>query len=97
MDGLIAMGGKSLRKGMTLQGARIIDLAPSVLYLLGLPVPISMDGEVLREAFSEAVIKERPVQEIDEKPSPEVLPEEIYSGEEEEELKRRLKTLGYFT
>jgi len=97
MDGLITMKGKSFRQGTTLQGARIIDLAPSVLYLLGLPVPGAMDGEVLRQAFSETVFKERPVQGIDERTSPDVLPEEIYSGEEEEELKRRLKTLGYFT
>jgi predicted AlkP superfamily phosphohydrolase/phosphomutase len=97
MDGLITMKGKPFRQGTTLQGARIIDLAPSVLYLLGLPVPGAMDGEVLRQAFLETAFEERPVRVIDEKTSPDSLPEEIYSDEEEEELKRRLKTLGYFT
>lgn len=97
MDGLLTMRGRLFQQGMSLQGARIIDLAPSVLYLLGLPIPDAMDGKVLQQAFLEPVFKERPVRFIDEEVSSDFLPEEIYSDEEEEELKRRLKTLGYFT
>jgi predicted AlkP superfamily phosphohydrolase/phosphomutase len=97
MDGLLTVRGKSFQQGMSLQGSRIIDLAPSALYLLGLPIPDAMDGRVLQQAFSEGVFQERPVRFIDEEVSSDFLPEEIYSDEEEEELKRRLKTLGYFT
>lgn len=97
MDGLLTMRGRLFQQGMSLQGARIIDLAPSVLYLLGLPVPDDIDGRVLEQAFSEGVFQKRPVRFIDGVISSDFLPEEIYSDEEEEELKRRLKTLGYFT
>lgn len=97
MDGLLTMRGKHFQQGTLLQGARIIDLAPSVLYLLGLPVPDAMDGRVLEQAFSEEVFQERPVRFSSEEVSSDFLGEEIFSDEEEEELKRRLKTLGYFT
>jgi len=43
--------GKRIRKGAKMEGAKIIDLAPSFLYLLDLPVSREMDGKVLDRAF----------------------------------------------
>ena len=36
-----------------MEGARIIDLAPTLLNLLGVPVPADMDGSVLEDIFIE--------------------------------------------
>lgn len=51
--GVLAMNGPGLRKDERLYGASILDLAPTVLTLLGLPVGDDMDGQVLVGAFQE--------------------------------------------
>ncbi len=48
-DGIVMLrpaGG--LSEGGTLEGAKIVDIAPTVLQLLGLPVPGDMEGKTLR-------------------------------------------------
>jgi len=98
MEGLLMMKGKRIKEGMTLEGAQIIDLAPSILYLLNLPIPNSMDGRVLQKAFLDGTLQEQPIRFLEEEgPSSDFHPKGIYSDEEEEDLKRRLRTLGYLT
>jgi predicted AlkP superfamily phosphohydrolase/phosphomutase len=48
-DGIFVARGPAIRAGVAVDGARIIDLAPSLLHLLGVPVPEDMDGRVLHE------------------------------------------------
>lgn len=45
--------GPGIASGREVTGVRIYDCAPTVLYLLGLPVPVQWRGRVVREAFSE--------------------------------------------
>jgi len=94
MDGLLMMRGKLFKPGTMLQGAHIIDLAPSALYLLGLPIPETMDGKVLEAAFLEKSIEEREIRFIEESAF-QFHPQDIYSQGEEEALKKQLKGLGY--
>jgi len=94
MEGLLMMRGSRIRKGTVIQRAEIIDLAPSVLYLLGLPVPGEMDGKVLASAFRERVLEEAPVRYAEERASA-FQAEEVYDEAEEEELKERLRSLNY--
>jgi len=98
MEGLLMMKGKRIQQGVTLEGSQIIDLAPSILYLLNLPIPNSMDGKVLQKAFLNKVLQEEPIRFVEEGgPSSDFHPKDIYSDEEEEELKKQLKNLGYLT
>ena len=46
MEGFLIAAGKDIKSG-TIQGARMIDLAPTIFALLGQPVPEAMDGEPL--------------------------------------------------
>ncbi|NIL99648.1 MAG: hypothetical protein GTO30_06170 [Acidobacteria bacterium] len=46
-DGIIAMAGGGVPAGATLDRAGILDIAPTVLHALGLPVGRDMDGRVL--------------------------------------------------
>lgn len=94
MDGLVMMRGKLFKPGTVIQRAHIVDLAPSTLYLLGLPVPDTMDGKVLEAAFLEKSFEEKGIQFIEESVST-FLPQDIYSPGEEEALKKQLKGLGY--
>lgn len=49
--GMFMLAGPGIRPGTTLQGVRIVDLAPTILHLHGVAVPEDMDGRVLDEAF----------------------------------------------
>ena len=94
MDGIFVAIGPSIAKGSAPLGARLIDIAPTVLYLMGLPIPEDIDGRVLTEVIKRNVLEQR---------SPRLgaassrIREETYSyaPADEEELKKTLKGLGY--
>ncbi len=49
--GMICMRGPGIKRGEILHGASILDIAPTVLHLFGLPVGRDMDGHVLTAAL----------------------------------------------
>lgn len=51
---LMVLHGPGISAGQKLSGVRIIDFAPTLAWLLGLPQPKDATGRVLYEAFSEA-------------------------------------------
>src|SRR3989440_6838671 len=61
-DGILIAQGKAFKKGAEIQGARLIDMAPTILHLMGQPVPEDMDGRVLEELFEPAFIAANRVQ-----------------------------------
>lgn len=85
MEGIFMGYGPSFKEGAQVSGARLIDLAPTVLHAFGLAVPEDIDGEVL-EVFKE----EREVRRV--KPTT-ALGE--FSEQELEQVEDRLRGLGY--
>jgi hypothetical protein len=53
--GFVAINGPGIRAGSVLEDCTNLDFAPSILGLLGLPVPQYMEGRVLSEALIPAV------------------------------------------
>ena len=51
--GFLIASGKGICKGKVLTGGNIMDLAPTVLYLLGQSIPQEMDGKVLMDMVDE--------------------------------------------
>lgn len=51
--GMFVAAGKGLRQGGELHGATLLDVAPTVLTLFGLPVGKDMEGSVLVNAFEQ--------------------------------------------
>ena len=49
--GILLLAGPGVRPGARLEGASLLDIAPSLLYALGQPVAQDMDGQVLADAF----------------------------------------------
>ena len=49
--------GKNIRNSCEIRNARIIDLAPTILYLMNLPIPESVDGQVLVECLEDEYLK----------------------------------------
>jgi len=92
-EGTVIVYGPRVRSGAQIAQARIEDITPTLLRLLGQPVPGYMDGEALDECFSEplpvATDKATQVEAADRRQGP------AYSPAEEEIITERLRNLGY--
>jgi predicted AlkP superfamily phosphohydrolase/phosphomutase len=60
-DGFLIAAGKRINKRAELSGASTMDLAPTLLYLMGETVPKEMDGRVLSELIDEEFKKSHPI------------------------------------
>ena len=49
--GLFVASGDGLRRGGTFHGATVLDVAPTMMHLLGSRVPLDMDGKVMASIF----------------------------------------------
>jgi predicted AlkP superfamily phosphohydrolase/phosphomutase len=101
MEGILIMAGPSIRASEeALLDLSLMDVAPTILHLLDLPVPSDLDGRVIGEAFVPGLMAARPVRQGE--------PLGIWNGEEdyqyedggmsdedESRLRERLAALGY--
>lgn len=94
-NGILLMRGKGIRPGRKIDGAQIMDLAPTILYTMGLPVPTDMDGKVLESAYHESLLLEKPISHDTVELSEPAVQDMVYSPEEEEAIRQRLGDLGY--
>jgi hypothetical protein len=72
---------------------RLEDVAPTVLALLGAPIPAGMDGRPLVVAGTEAKVAGFPADPSG--PAMAARDDSGYTAEEEEAVRRRLEALGY--
>ena len=63
-DGVILLKGPGIREGRMIEGASVLDVTPTVLYLMGLPVGEDMDGRVLADAIEGSHLEAHPVKSI---------------------------------
>jgi predicted AlkP superfamily phosphohydrolase/phosphomutase len=89
LHGIFIAHGPDVRRHHQIEGAHILDLAPTILHILGLPVPDDMDGRVLSEALQVA----RPVDRA--RSTTEMGVEMGLSGADAAEVEERLRALGY--
>ncbi len=97
LNGILMLYGANIRKGVQLDPAQIYDVAPTILYLLGLPVPSDMDGRVVKEAIQADLLNRRFVKHraVTAKASQGASSEEPYSEMEAEKVANRLRDIGY--
>jgi predicted AlkP superfamily phosphohydrolase/phosphomutase len=60
-DGVVFVVGDGVRSGAQLQGGSILDVTPTLLYLMGLPIARDMEGRVWTEILEDAVLRQSPV------------------------------------
>jgi hypothetical protein len=60
-DGILLLAGAGIRPGSRPAGATVLDVAPTLLYLMGLPVARDMEGRVLTEILEPDFAREHPV------------------------------------
>lgn len=92
MNGIFVASGAGIKNAGEFSGAQLIDLAPTILHLMGLPVPTDMDGRVVTEALADA----RAV-EYGGTSAGNAVTRDGYSEEEEKEVIERLADLGYIS
>jgi len=93
-EGILVMRGPGVAPGERVEGVRIEDVAPTVLHLLGEPVPEDYDGRVLA-ALGGAVATEYAESSGAADGYGEDEGEFGYSEADEEALAERLRNLGY--
>jgi predicted AlkP superfamily phosphohydrolase/phosphomutase len=93
-EGIFALAGPSaVHAERTFVG--IEDVAPTVLYLLGEPLPADLEGRLIAEAIDPDLLDRRPPEYDDSGPQDVAGPAEGYSAAEAEEIEERLRGLGY--
>jgi predicted AlkP superfamily phosphohydrolase/phosphomutase len=91
-EGILIIDGPEIVSGRILPKADIVDLAPTILHMLGEGVPKTMDGQVLRDVFqspSEVSFVEEDHEAND------VVDDQVLSADEEAQVEERLRSLGY--
>jgi predicted AlkP superfamily phosphohydrolase/phosphomutase len=89
-NGVVFLRGSDFKRSASNLAPFLIDLAPTILHALGLPVPTDMDGRVLEELF----VSPRKVQYQDVDNTVSQAPAG-YLASEAEMIEQRLKALGY--
>jgi predicted AlkP superfamily phosphohydrolase/phosphomutase len=103
LEGVLIASGASIRPGPIPSEANLLDVTPTVLQLLGIPVPGDLDGRVLDEMLEPATRSGDdsapwPSDISGDDGSPVSVPDEYDSGYTEEEdaaVQQRLEDLGY--
>lgn len=93
IEGIVSLTGPSAAAGRTIE-ADIADIAPTVLYLLGQPLPSDLDGRLIAEALDPHLLDRRPPEYSDEEAEVRTSTES-YSPEDESVIEERLRSLGY--
>lgn len=91
--GIIALEGAGVVKG-NLDGASVLDIAPTILAILGIPIPVDMDGQVIAQAFTQEYLNSNPIKYGDTSKR-EGYSEYELSHEEQEKIEENLRSLGY--
>jgi len=96
INGTIALYGGIIRQNFKIANASVMDVAPTVMYLLGLPVDAKMKGRVLTEAIDPGYLKQHPVRLSGAYDSLLVRSQTPVSpAQTDEALKAKLVSLGY--
>jgi predicted AlkP superfamily phosphohydrolase/phosphomutase len=89
-NGILLVQGPGIQRSIATDRPGLIDLAPTILHAVGLPVPADMDGRVFEEMFS----SQRPIR-FENVDNSMLLEAQDYSGVDAELIAERLRGLGY--
>ena len=94
LEGIVALFGRGVRPGIRIEGARLVDILPTVLMLLDVPLAESLEGRTLTDALTMGFQKDHPLHRVKDYSD---IP--ASSGPDTSDLDRnvleRLRSLGY--
>jgi predicted AlkP superfamily phosphohydrolase/phosphomutase len=97
-EGVFIANGPGIRQGITVSPFSIIDVAPTLLYSLGLEIPSDFEGCLPTEIFDGPFVENHPPCIGDRTQSPDSYVQRVQNNADkkgEEEIYKRLKMLGY--
>ena len=97
-EGIFMAKGPGIRCGLPLPELSITDVAPTLLHILGLPVPQDLEGHVAELIFEPAALQQRPIREGEPTRVPEAFPQWPSPQEDQDgeaQVLERLRNLGY--
>ena len=93
LHGILVLAGRPVQRGAALDDPCLLDIAPTILHVLGFPMAQDLDGHVLQEALDPTWRADHPLQTVSSYgtvDNPIALPQEP-----SEELLEKLRSLGY--
>ncbi len=92
-DGIFMAWGRDIRRGHEAHPLDIQDVAPTMLYLLGLPVAADMDGRVMADVLERRLLADRALYRVADYAG--ISRASSTSNAERESLEDKLRSLGY--
>ncbi|MBI5184708.1 MAG: alkaline phosphatase family protein [Nitrospinae bacterium] len=94
-DGILILSGTDIKKGAHLKAASVLDITPTLLALMGLPVGEDMPGRVLVDAIGKDFLDSHAVRKIPTHSKDWKHSDKPVRSKEDDFLKSKLKALGY--
>lgn len=95
MKGILLTTGRMIVGHGSVNGASLVDLAPTILYAMGVPIPRDMDGRILYEIFEPSFLERHSAQYADSVQAAKT--PHALSPEEEKAMRDKLRGLGYLS
>ncbi len=95
-EGIIIVNGPGVKKGAGPTDGSVYDITPTLLYAMGMPVALDMDGRVLDGFFTGAVARHAVAPVATYETSAALLPTDVTSPPQvEKQILEHLRSLGY--
>lgn len=94
-DGIVILNGPWFKKGTKIEGATLLDITPTLLYLEGLPIGRDMDGRPLFKAFDPQFLRSEKLTMVASHDKGYRQKGEPASSDMDQEILDDLKSLGY--
>lgn len=94
LDGVIALAGRGVPRGGRIEGARLVDVLPTVLTLLDLPIARTLEGTVPKGALDEGFLRTHGRRQVGDYAGSQPAPADDMS-EVDANVLERLRSLGY--
>ena len=94
-QGIFIAHGPHIKRGAMVANACLYDIAPTILYLQGHPIPQDMDGRVLTGIFTKEQLRRHPVQYSEPSKIGVRVAETVLDAKEARKIEERLRGLGY--
>jgi predicted AlkP superfamily phosphohydrolase/phosphomutase len=94
LEGVIALWGRGIVPAGRVEGARLVDVLPTLLVLLDLPLAATLEGRPLVGALDESFVRAHPIRQVADYGSAAV-PEGPDVSDLDDNVLERLRSLGY--
>ncbi len=96
LNGIFIAYGNDIQKSKSIENAEILDLFPTILYLLDIEIPDDSDGKILKKIFTVNFLEKTKEKYLKyNKKNAKFEKKSSISSKEEDEMKKALKGLGY--